>query len=74
VFCILRNARLINIFYKKKKKKKNYKLMWYNMIEYEINSICEKLNHVVPHQFVIFILFIYFFVKCVCMPSLFLVF
>ena len=46
---------LTNTFYRKK----NYKLMWHNIIGYEINSNFEKLNHVVPHQFVkVFIYFI----------------
>jgi hypothetical protein len=62
-----RNVRLINTFYKNKKKKKNYKLMWHNMIGYKINSNFEKPNHIVPHQFVKV-----FFVKYVCKPSIFL--
>jgi hypothetical protein len=30
-------------------KKKNYKLMWHNMIRYEINLNFKKLNHIVSH-------------------------
>jgi hypothetical protein len=46
------------------KKKKIYKLMWLNMIGYEINSNFEKANHIVLVNF--------FFVKYVCKPSIFL--
>jgi hypothetical protein len=49
-----RNARLTNTFYKKN----FYKLMWHNMIGYEINLNFEKPNHVVSHQFVKLIIII----------------
>jgi hypothetical protein len=57
---------LTNTF--KKKKNLSYKLMWHNIIRYEINLNFEKPNHVVPHQFIK----VFFYIKCVCKPNIFL--
>jgi hypothetical protein len=55
----MRNARLTKYF--TKKKKISYKVMWYNMIEKEMNPNFEKFNHVVPHHFLR--VFFFFFDK-----------
>jgi hypothetical protein len=52
----MKNVRLTNTFYKKK----NYKLMWYNMIGYNINLNFEKLNYIMPHEFADFFYFIFY--------------
>jgi hypothetical protein len=51
------------------KKKISYKVMWYNMIEKEMNPNFEKFNHVVPHHF----LRVFFFFFLISLAFLFLV-